>query len=133
MKLVFKVNKESSHIFEYLSNMKKFELVHPIIKRIDKIDGNKYLVHETLQVGMLSYSFSYPVLLQSCNTNKSVSMKSTIMRLTKVDMKFTIKQNHGFSIVEEMIDIQSLLPIKKTLEKLFRKQHASLFENIEYA
>jgi hypothetical protein len=113
--------------------MKKLALVHPILQKIDKIDRNKYLVHESLQFGILSYSFSYPVILHSSNSGKSTSMKSTIMWLTKVEMNFTIAQNQGFSIVEETIDIESILPIKKFLERLIRTQHALLFENIEYA
>ena len=132
MKLTFKVAQKANHVYEYLSDMHKFELVHPIIHRIDRIEGNQYRVHERVKLGFLSYSFTYPVILITSSANKCISMTSTIMKLTEVRMNFTIREFNGYSIVEEIININSVLPVKKLMQRLLIKHHSSLFHNIEY-
>lgn len=46
-------------------------------------------------------------------------------------MKFALKANNDFTIIEEEIKFKSLLPIKFIMESIFKKQHTQLFKNIE--
>ena len=58
MNLIFRVNKPIDTVFDYLTDMQKFVSVHPLISKIDDLSGNNYLVHETLKVGFIPFSFT---------------------------------------------------------------------------
>jgi carbon monoxide dehydrogenase subunit G len=131
MNLSFRLNKTVDFIFDYLTDMQKFVTVHPIIYQIDKINQDEYLVHETLKFGFMPFSFTYPVYIESNVIEKTVLMKATVMKLTKIEIKFVLKTDNNFTMIEENIQIVSLLPIKSLVESIFRKQHTQLFKNIE--
>src|SRR5690606_40899548 len=50
----------SDLVFDYLTDMQKFVLVHPVISKIDSTGQESYLVHETLKFGFVPFSFTYP-------------------------------------------------------------------------
>jgi carbon monoxide dehydrogenase subunit G len=131
MKLSFKLNKTSDSIFDYLTDMRKFVSVHPVISQIDYICEKHYLVHETLKFGFVPFSFTYPVTIEKNLSEKSVIIRATVMKLTKIEMKFVIKQDENYALVEENIQFKSPLPIKALMQNIFRKQHAQLFKNID--
>ena len=130
MKLVYKIHKPISLIIDYLTDMQKFVSVHPVIYKIDKLDKNKYLVYETLKLGFIPVSFTYPAIIES-NFIDTVTIRATVMKLSKIEMVFTLKVKDNFTLVEENIRFNSPLPIKSIMESIFRKQHSLLFKNIE--
>jgi carbon monoxide dehydrogenase subunit G len=131
MKLSFTLTKSPDFIFAYLTDMDKFAKAHPVISKIDHLGDNHFLVHETLKLGFIPYSFTYPVSVESDATQKTVVIKATVMKMTRIDMNFSIRVEGDTSIVEETIFINSILPIKGLMQKIFREQHEQLFKNID--
>jgi len=131
MHLIFKINQTPEMVFDYLTDMQKFVSVHPVISKIDRLSENNYLVHETLKAGLVPFSFTYPVTIQQDLDRKRVEMKATVMKITKIEMTFNLRQENDFTIVEESILFKSPLPIKFIMQNIFRKQHNKLFKNIE--
>ncbi|MDZ4747363.1 MAG: hypothetical protein SH808_02685 [Saprospiraceae bacterium] len=130
MNLTFTLHKSVDFIFHYLTDMDKFASVHPLITKIDKKGEGNFLVHETLKLGFFPYSFTYPVTIKSNSANKTVMIKATVMKMAHIEMHFTIRQEGELSVVEEIITIDTNLPIKKIIKTLFMEQHAQLFKNI---
>jgi carbon monoxide dehydrogenase subunit G len=131
MKLTFRIQKTTDFIFEYLTDMQKFVSVHPVITQIDKTGNDSYLVHETLNFGFIPFSFTYRISIEKNQFNQIIIIRGIVMKLTKIEMKFVLKQDMDFTLVEESIQIKSLLPVKSMMESIFRKQHHQLFKNIE--
>ncbi len=131
MELSFKLKKTSDFIFDYLTDMQKFVSVHPVISQIDNTDNNSYLVHETLKIGFIPFSFTYPVIIEKNNIEKVVIFRATVMKLTKIEMKFVLKTENDYTFIEENIQFKSPLPVKFIMERIFKKQHNQLFKNIE--
>lgn len=131
MQLSFKVNKNINHVYEYLSDMQKYTSVHPVISRIDDKGNNNYLVHETLKLAFIPFSFTYPVTIKTNELSKSIYYRAIVFKLVTIEMKFELKVNHSFTIVEEEIQFTSLLPVKFIMQNIFKKQHSQLFKNIE--
>ena len=133
MLLTFKVHKPIDLIFSYLTDMQKFVSVHPVITQIDNLGGNHYLVHETLKLGFVPISFTYPVKIDSNFEDKTVIIQAIVMKFTKMKMTFSLNMKDGFSEIEETIAITSPFPIKNIMQNIFRKQHTQLFKNMEQA
>ena len=131
MKLTFTVKKKSSVVFDYLTNMQKFVSVHPVITRIDDLRNDHYLVHETLKLGVISFSFTYPVMIKKDAVNNEVIIRATVMKLTKIEMTFKLTPESGSTVIEENIKFKSHLPVVSIMESIFEKQHSQLFKNIE--
>ena len=131
MELSYKLKKTPDLIFDYLTDMQKFVSVHPVIFQIDRIGNNSYLVHETLKFGFIPFSFTYPVTIEKHEVDKIVIIRATVMKLTKIEMKFVLKIEKDFTVVTENIQFKSLLPVKFIMQSIFRKQHSQLFKNIE--
>lgn len=131
MKLSFRLNKDLNHIFEYLTDMQKFVSVHPVIFQIDSLGNDHYLVHETLKFGFVPFSFTYPVTIEKSITDKIVIIRATVFKLTKIEMKFILKADKDYTIIDEEIQFKSPLPVKFIMKSIFKKQHTQLFKNIE--
>lgn len=131
MILSFTLHKSADLIFDALTDMDKFASLHPVITKIDKTGENKFLVHETLKLGFIPFSFTYPVTIESDVANKTVSIKATVMKMTHIEMNFSIRQEGDISIVEEIITFKSILPVKTFMAKIFREQHTLLFQNMD--
>lgn len=131
MKLTHRINKKTDFIFDYLTDMQKFVSVHPVITKINKTGNFSYLVYETLKLGFIPVSFTYPITIESNSLNKLVIMRTTVMKLTKIEMTFILKADNDFTVIEEDIIFKSLLPIKSIMRSVFKKQHEQLFQNIE--
>lgn len=130
MKLTYKINKPSEVIFDFLTDMEKFVSVHPVITQIDNLGGNNYFFHETLKMGFIPFSFTYPVKIEENVAEQLIIMRATVMKFTKIQIHFVLKSVNGYSIIEETIHFNSLL-IRPILQHIFRKQHNKLFKNIE--
>ncbi len=131
MKLSFKINKNIDLVFDYLTDMQKFVSVHPVISKIENTSIKSYLVHETLKFGFIPFSFTYPVIIEHNISDKTVVMQATVFKLTKIQMKFVLKADKDYTIIDEEIQFKSLLPVKFIMESIFKKQHNKLFKNIE--
>ena len=130
MILKYKINQTPEMIYDYLSDMTKFVSVHPVITKMKKKGMNKYRVYETLHLGFIPLSFTYPATIYGSREKGHIRMQVRVMNMTEVDMVFDIQEAAGGSVVFEEIQIKSLLPVKRHMEKLFRDQHYLLFENI---
>ena len=131
MELSFKLKKTPDFIFEYLTDMQKFVSVHPVISQILNTGNDSYLIHETLKFGNIPFSFSYPVTIEKHLGDKIVIIRATVMKLTKIEMKFVLEAEKDFTIVKENIQFKSLLPVKFIMRKILKKQHSQFFKNIE--
>jgi len=130
MVLTYTLNKSPDFIFDYLTDMDKFASIHPVITRIDSLGDSRYLVHETMKLGFIPYSFTYPVSIANDAREHKVTIRATVMKMTHIEMDYVIRAQGEGSIVEETITFRSILPIKGMMEKLFREQHALLFRNM---
>lgn len=64
MELTFKLTKKPKFILGYLTDMQKFTSVHPVISKVERTGNNGYLVHETLKLGFIPYSFTYAITIE---------------------------------------------------------------------
>jgi len=131
MNLKFKVRKNIDVVFEHLTDMTKFSSVHPIISKIVKIDQDRYKIHETIKFGFIPFPFTYSAKITADDSRKTVIMNAVVFKLTKIELKFTLSQEDDDTIVNEEISFSTPFPIKFMLRKIFREQHARLFENLE--
>jgi carbon monoxide dehydrogenase subunit G len=134
MKLSFRIKKPCDFVFEQLSDLQKFVIVHPVISKIETSPENTHLVYETLKLGFLPYSFKYPVIVDCNASEKTICMKATVKQIVKIEIQFLLKSDgeHGeFTQIEEQVIFRSILPVSFIMKQVFRKQHKLLFENIE--
>ena len=131
MELQFKVKKDLNTVYNYLSNMDKFSSIHPIIYKITNTGNYSYKVYETLKFGFVPFSFTYPVTIKEDKTNKVITMYAIVFKLIKIKLKFSLTQGIEYTHIQEQIRFNTILPIKFILEKLFKKQHQALFENLD--
>lgn len=131
MDLSFKINKSTDYAFDYLTDMQKFVTVHPVIYKIDAITHENYLVYETLKLGFIPFSFTYPVTIEKNSVDKIVVIRATVFKLTKIEMQFVLKSDNDYTIIKEEINFKSPLPVKFIMKSIFKKQHTQLFKNIE--
>ncbi len=131
MKLSFRINKNIDLIFDHLTDMQKFVSVHPVISKIDKISENNYMVHETLKLGFIPFSFTYPVTIKKNQIDQTVIILATVFKLMQIEMKFALNTDKDYTIIDEEIQFKSPLPVKFIMESIFKKQHDHLFKNIE--
>lgn len=129
--LEFKIKKTVAFVFEYLTDMQKFVRVHPIIYKIDKLQDNKYLIFEKLKIGFIPYSFTYFATVASDFEQKTVVIKAVIMKIVHVEMLYTITSENDYAIINETINLKTILPIKSIMKSIFQQQHELLFKNIE--
>lgn len=131
MKLSYRINANIDTTFDYLTNMKKFVSVHPVIYQIDTIGNENYLVHETLKFAFIPFSFAYPVTIEKSILDKKVTFRATIYKLTQIEMKFILTEDNKFTIIDEEINFKSILPLIFFMQNIIKKQHHQLFKNIE--
>jgi carbon monoxide dehydrogenase subunit G len=131
MKLSFRIKKDADLVFDYLTDMQKYVSVHPVIYRIDDKGNERYLVHETLKLGFIPFSFTYPVTIEKNVSDKTVIIRATVFRLTKIEMRFVVKSDGDHTSIEEEIRFRSPLPVKFMMQRIFKKQHRQLFDNME--
>ena len=131
MKLSFRIKKNIDLTFDYLTDMQKFVSVHPVIFQIDSTGNESYLVHETLKFGFIPFSFTYPVTIEKNIVDKKVTIRATVFKVTRIEMKFNLKASDDFTIIDEEINFKSPLPIKFIMKGIFKTQHNLLFKNIE--
>ncbi len=130
MILNFTVDKPIDLVYDHLTDMQKFVSIHPIIYKIENKGADNYLVFETLKVLFIPISFTYPVKVAADKQKNEVIINAVVKKMTHVQMHFVLKNENGKTSVTETIDFRSPLPVKAILEKIFSKQHADLFKNM---
>jgi carbon monoxide dehydrogenase subunit G len=131
MKLSFRIKKNIDLVFDYLTDMQKFASVHPIITKIDRTTNENYIVHETIKLGFIPFSFTYPVIIEKNSIEKNVVIKATVFKLTSIEMKFVLSADSDYTLITEEIYFKSFLPVSNFMQRIFKKQHEQLFKNIE--
>ncbi len=131
MKLTFRIHKDFDFVFDHLTDMQKFVSVHPVISQIDNIGNESYLVHETLKIGFIPFSFTYSATIEKSAIDKTVIIRATVFKFTKIKMKFALTADNDYTVIDEQIDFKSPLPVIFIMKRTFRKQHSKLFRNIE--
>ncbi len=109
--------------------MQKFVSIHPIIYKMDDLGNGNYKVYEKL--GFIS--FTYSATVTGDPQTKTVNIKAVVMKMTHIEMNFTIKTEGDYSHIHETVTFKSPLPIKGIMQSIFEKQHKQLFLNIEQA
>ena len=133
MTFQFRVLAPIHFVFEHLADMQQFALVHPVIQRIEKVEPNVFLVHETLPLTFFTFSFTYPVQMIELVENKKVYLRATVFQFVTIDMKFYLTENGTRTGIKEQIHIQTWLPIRRIMHSIFKKMHHQLMQNIEEA
>lgn len=133
MTFQFRVLAPIHFVFEHLADMQQFASVHPVIQRIEKVEPNGFLVHETLPLTFFTFSFTYPVQMIELVENKKVYLRATVFQLVTINMKFYLTVNGTHTTIEEEIHIQTWFPIRRIIHTIFKKIHHQLMQNIEEA
>ena len=129
--LKFHVHKPIEIVFSLLSDMHKFQSVHPVIYKIDHLSENKYLIHETLKFAFIPFSFTYPATVTTSDDLSQVVMEAVVMKLVNISLVFKLSEQNGITTVNEEVKFKSILPVQFILKSVFRKQHNQLCENME--
>jgi carbon monoxide dehydrogenase subunit G len=125
------LNASPEVVFPYLSDMELFASVHPVISKMDSIGEGRYKVFETLKMGPLPFSFSYPATIEHDAVKGLVHMKAVIFKLTTVEMVFNLSAENGMTTIEETIQVKSKLPFNSFgVSGILKTQHLVLFKNI---
>jgi carbon monoxide dehydrogenase subunit G len=133
MKLEFQVKKPLATTFEYLTNSEKFVSVHPIIYKMEPKGDNTYLVFEKLKMLFIPVSFTYSATISGNLDERRINIRATVMKMTKIEMQFTLEEKNNGTFITEEISFNSMLPVKPVMRKIFREQHTQLFANIDKA
>ena len=133
MNLIFKVNATIDVVFNYLTNMQKFAAIHPVITKINSLGNNNYLVYETLKIGFIPISFTYPVNVVQNEIAKKVVIRATVMKVNKIEMIFNLTTKSQATIIEESITFKTFFLLKPIMKSIFKKQHLQLFKNLDLA
>jgi carbon monoxide dehydrogenase subunit G len=131
MILTFRVQRGIDHVFTYLSDMEKFVTVHPVISKIEAISDDTFRVYETLKLGYIPFSFTYPASVTKNPSEKIIVIRATVFRLTRIVIHFRLRTDQTHTIVDEEIVFSSPLPVVFLMKRVFREQHERLFRNIE--
>ena len=54
---------------------------------------------------------------------KTINIQVTVFKVTKIEMKFVLKADKDYTIIDEDISFKSPLSIKFIMESIFKKQH----------
>ena len=131
MKLIYQLHTSPEVLFPYLSDMELFASVHPVISKMVATGKDQYKAFETLKMGPLPFSFSYPTVVHHNSSKGVIHMQAVIFKLTNMDITFHLSSQHGVTTIEEDIQIKSILPFKSMILNIVKTQHAILFKNIE--
>ena len=131
MQLTYNINKPVNQVFSYLSEIKKFAHIHPLIKKVKIIGINEYMIYEKMNFGFISRSVIYPATIKADYASKKITMEAVVKKLVTIRLHFTITENGNGALIKEEIAIQSKLPVKGIVEKICRKQHGLMFQNME--
>jgi hypothetical protein len=129
--LEHKIKQPADVVFDHLTDMKKFVSIHPIIYKMDDLANGNYKVYEKLKLFGIPTTFTYNAAVVGDPKAKTVKIKAVVMKMTKIEMNFTITAEGEHSHIHETVTFRSPLPIKGLMQNIFKAQHKQLFLNIE--
>ena len=117
----FEVSKSAAQVFEYISKPDLFVSIHPVI----------YDINERLRFMGVPFSFNYPASISSDKNDLIVSMKAVVFRLISLNLLFEIRESANGTMISEHVYLKGVYPAHPIIKSVFRKQHKTLFENID--
>lgn len=130
MEHTFQVNQEYYVLFDYLTDMQKYQSLNPAVTKIVDLGNGKYKIYKRLRFAYIPYFFSFPMTLTSNEDKLSINMEATILWLNKLEVGFRMIPMINYTIIEEIATWKSLIPIGCLMENSIKKQHKILFKNI---
>jgi carbon monoxide dehydrogenase subunit G len=130
LELVFDVPQPVGVVLAHLADHQLFVAIHPVISRMQATGPGQYLVHETLKVAGLPYSFTYPATIEADQAARTVRVRATVARVVHVQMDFRLSGSGQATTVRETVTFRSWLPVGALMAPVFRQQHAQLFQNL---
>lgn len=130
MKLKHTLQASLQDVFPYLADPDLFASVHPVISKIETKGNGHYVVHETLKLGPIPFSFTYPAIIHHDVEMGTVHMQAIVFKMTTMNMSFQFTKENDMTIIEENIDIKSKLPFNALTLNVVKSQHLELFKNI---
>lgn len=131
MELKFIIPKPYGTVFTALSDMKIYADLHPLISKIVPLQGNKYVVYETAQIVFFTRKFTYPLQLEINSHDHTILFKAVVDNLVHIYITMHLKNiEENTTEVSEFVEIKSILPVKGFMQRLIKKQHTILFENL---
>ena len=131
MQLEHTSSKSIEFILDCLTDMDKFASIHPVISKIKPLGRQHFIVYETLQIGPVPWSFTYPAQVILGQDGMSVTIKAIVMKVTKIEMVFEMSKSGPHTLIKEKIHMETPLPVKKMMQKIFKKQHNQFFKTLE--
>jgi len=131
MQLEHTSSKSIEFILDYLTDMDKFASIHPVISKIKPLGRQHFIVYETLQIGPVPWPFTYPAQVILGQDGMSVTIKAIVMKVTKIEMVFEMSKSGPHTLIKEKIHMETPLPVKKMMQKIFKKQHNQFFKTLE--
>ena len=130
MEHTVQINQQYDVVFDYLTDMQKYQSLNPAVIKVVDLGNGKYTVHKRLKFVFIPYYFSFPMALTSDEDKLSINMVATIGWLNRLEVGFRMIPMSNYTIVEEIVTWKSLIPIGYLLENSIKKQHKILFKNI---
>lgn len=118
-----------AHVYACLTDMDLFVATHPLIYRVASLGGQRHRMYERLP-GLRWLPFSYPAEVVGDLQRLVVQMRAKVFGLVTIAMVFELQPTALGCSVVETVDIQTWLPIRKVIAKIFRAQHVRWFQNI---
>ncbi len=130
MKLKYTLRASLQDVFPYLADPDLFASVHPVISKIETKGNDHVVVHETLKLGPVPFSFTYPAIIHHDFEKGIVRMQAIVFKMTTMNISFQLTKENDLTIIEEDIVIKSKLPFNALTLKVVKSQHLELFKNI---
>jgi carbon monoxide dehydrogenase subunit G len=124
------VSQAPALVFDHLTDMQHFVKVHPIIYKIKTIGYNKYLIFERLDIFYMIFMVEYEAILRYNKTTNEVWIDAKIMGFLDIKAHFTLSASGHDTIVDEIVNVKSWLPVHFIIKRIFKAQHTALFQNI---
>lgn len=135
MDLSFQLHASADQVYVHLADPVLFASVHPLIERMGQLTDGRVRVRERMMIGpwRTPFRFSYTAMVETDPPVRTVIMKATVMGMVHLHFTFRVEPKGLRCLVQERAEVRSLLPIRRLMNGIIRKQHAILFATIERA
>jgi hypothetical protein len=130
MVLEYNVNQSAEIVIDYLSDIKKFASIHPIIYKTIVLPDKSVHCFEKLPLGPIYFPANYIVKIEVDESHQNVTMTALVMKLIHVHIHFQIVANGASCRVIETVNFRSIFPVNFIMKPIFKKQHRIMFENL---
>ncbi|MBL8001030.1 MAG: SRPBCC family protein, partial [Flavobacteriales bacterium] len=132
MDLSFHLHAPADEVYAHLAEPALFASVHPLIERMDPLPGGRFRARERMLIGpwRTPFRFGYTATVEADPAARTVRMSASVMGLAHLHFTFRVEPKVLSCLVQERAEVSSLLPIRRLMHGIIRKQHAILFANI---